>query len=583
MGNVRLSLRAKMLLFTALIAALPLAVAGQSLVRIAQDELKSAANEQLVTTARQVTDEFNDFYEFALYSPLDLIRNSIDGQTLGVEEKVAVLRQGISDLPDVVALQVDLSGAAVPIVIAQQAFLKRLEEKFDEPLAQLRVEQPYDGQLASADQESSGSEGSGDGLRVSEISYIEETDDWLATSSLPLKKGISGRSGVVHARINLDRLRTVIREHQFAKTGSIHIVDMDRNIVFQSTDTEYANTPMLDAAIDMLESNSRSISVRPFTRPDGEISLGAISFPRPFPWAVLVEKPEKDAYLPVTLMIESLLLWLGLGLAAAVAGSIFFAHGISKPILAIGETAMRIAGGDLKTRVSGVRSRDEIGDLAKRFNDMIVQLNERFELQKFVSAGTMSAIQNSDDAGVKLGGERKVVAILFADIRGYTEFSESRDPEMVVDVLNHYFQDQSDIVAAHNGDIDKFVGDQIMAVFHGKEMAKDAVNCALDILKSTQELKHQIPDSGLEIGIGVDMGSVVVGAMGSRERMDYTVLGDHVNLAARLCSAAEPRQALISSDVFGDLPDDLQTLARELEPIRVKGKSKPIGIYGYES
>lgn len=569
-----------MLLFTALIAALPLAVAGQSLVRIAQDELKSAANEQLVTTARQVTDEFNDFYEFALYSSLDLIRNSIDGQMLGVEEKVAMLRQGISDLPDIVALQVDLSGAAVPIVIAQQAFLKRLEQKFDEPLDQLRVEQSYDGQLASAD---SAAADERDNLRVSEISYIEETDDWLATASLPLKKGISGRSGVVHARINLDRLRTFVRQHQFAKTGSIHVVDMDRNIVFQSADAEYGNTPMLDTAVAMLESESRAISVQPFKQLNGEISLGAISFTRPFPWAVLVEKSEKDAYLPVTLMIRSLLLWLSLGLAAAIIGSIFFAHGISKPILAVGETAMRIAGGDLKTRVSGVRSRDEIGDLANRFNDMIVQLNERFELQKFVSAGTMSAIQASDDAGVKLGGERKVVAILFADIRGYTEFSESRDPEMVVDVLNHYFQGQSDIVAANNGDIDKFVGDQIMAVFHGPDMAQDAVKCALDILKSTQELKNQIPDSGLEIGIGVDMGSVVVGAMGSRERMDYTVLGDHVNLAARLCSAADPRQALISSGVFSELTEELQALAKELEPIRVKGKSKPIGIFGYVS
>ena len=93
-----------------------------------------------------------------------------------------------------------------------------------------------------------------------------------------------------------------------------------------------------------------------------------------------------------------------------------------------------------------VRARDEIGELATRFNDMIVQLNERFELQKFVSRGTMQAIQGSDHRTVSLGGERRRVAVLFADIRGYTAFSENRDPEEVVGVLNSYFQQLSDLV-----------------------------------------------------------------------------------------------------------------------------------------
>ncbi len=114
---------------------------------------------------------------------------------------------------------------------------------------------------------------------------------------------------------------------------------------------------------------------------------------------------------------------------------------------------------------------------------MIVQLGERFELQKFVSRGTMKAIQGSEQRTVSLGGDRHRAAILFADIRGYTAFSEKRDPEEVVHVLNGYFQELSDIVAANHGDIDKFVGDQIMAVFDGRLMSKHAVQCAIKMMK----------------------------------------------------------------------------------------------------
>ena len=125
--------------------------------------------------------------------------------------------------------------------------------------------------------------------------------------------------------------------------------------------------------------------------------------------------------------------------------------------------------------MQGVRSRDEVGELARRMNDMVVGLNERFQLAKFVSAGTMAAIKAADLAGVRLGGERRRATMLFCDIRGYTAFAERLDPEAVVEVLNLYFQHQADIVSQHQGDVDKFVGDQIVAVFQGEEMERNAV------------------------------------------------------------------------------------------------------------
>jgi adenylate cyclase len=210
---------------------------------------------------------------------------------------------------------------------------------------------------------------------------------------------------------------------------------------------------------------------------------------------------------------------------------------------------------------------------------MIVQINERFQLAKFVSGGTMTAIQKSDHDGVKLGGERRVVAALFAYIRGYTHFAEPRAPEEVVEVLNFYFQRIADLVTEHRGDIDKFVGDQIMAIFHEPTMAADAVACGLAIQDAMVELGREHPEWGLDIGIGIDMGEVVMGAMGSKQRMDYTVLGDHVNLAARLCSHAAPRQTIISDAVGKEVATTPAFRLESLEAIRVKGKSAALAVF----
>jgi adenylate cyclase len=320
-------------------------------------------------------------------------------------------------------------------------------------------------------------------------------------------------------------------------------------------------------------------SVESYARPDGTAMLGAFSFSQAFKWAALTEKTEANAYFAVGQMIRSLGLWLAVGLAAAAIGALIFAFRISRPILRIGEAATEVGKGNFRARVEGVRSRDEIGDLAGRINTMIVQINERFQLAKFVSGGTMAAIQKSDSDGVKLGGERREVAILFADIRGYTAFSESRDPAMVVDVLNYYFQRMADLVALNHGDIDKYVGDQIMATFHGEGMAHDSVACALAIQDVMIELAAEHDEWKLDIGIGVDMGEVIMGAMGAKQRMDYTVVGDHVNLAARLCSYAKARQTIISDSVATHLADRSGFDLAAMDPIKVKGKTGELKVF----
>jgi adenylate cyclase len=565
---MRLNLRTKLLVFAIAIAIVPLLVAGRTMIRIAQDELKSSANEQLVNTAQQLVAEVNDLYEQTWLAPLLLIRNAIDDQRLGVEEKISLLTLGIADIPDIVALQLTVEGAALPLVVVKDDFAAHLKADSLDPLEGLRVPASLIGALRE----------NNDGY-VGDVRRIPQTGDWLATVVLPLKTDFGGGRASLSARIDLERLRQFVERHPFNRTGVVTIVDADGRKVFDPQQTDLSNYEIVAEAIRLLKAGTPIISVEPYKRPDGEVMLGAFVFPRPFHWAILVEKRQRDAYLAVEKMLRSLGFWSLIGLAVAVLGALLLALRISRPIVKIERVAAEVAAGNFEARVQGVRTRDEVGDLAKRMNEMVVGLSERFQLAKFVSVGTMTAIRGADFQGVRLGGEKRLATMLFCDIRGYTAFAERRAPETVVEVLNLYFQQQADIVAAHKGDIDKFVGDQILAVFQGEDMVANAVRCALAIQAKTDALGREHPDWDLEVGIGINTGEVIVGAMGSKERMDYTVLGDHVNLAARLCSHAQPGQTLVTETAYREIAGCAEFEAEALAPIAVKGKREPVPVY----
>jgi adenylate cyclase len=566
----RFSLRRKLMFFAIAIAIVPLVVAGRTMIRIAQDELKSSANEQLLGTAQQLTEEINDLYEHTWLAPLLLMRNAIDSDTLGVQEKVSLLTLGIADIPDIAALQITIKGSPIPLVVVNEAFAARLEAASLDPLETLRTQaktiEAY--------------EDSGE-VYAQDVSHIAETDDWLATVVLPLDSLLAGQESTFSARIDLNRLREFIDEHPLTKQrGFIAIVDAKGEEIFQSGRPDLDQFEIKAEALGFLESGTRLLSVEPYAnRETGERILAAYSFPRPFDWAVLVGKSESDAYAAINEMIRSLGMWVLGGLVIAVGGAVIFALGMSRPILEIDRVAGEVAKGNFRARVRNVRSKDEIGDLGRRMNDMIVGLSERFHLEKFVSGGTIAAIKLADDQGVALGGEKRLATMMFCDIRGYTAFAEKRDPERVVEVLNFIFQRQADIVTRHRGDIDKFVGDQIVAVFLGDDMVLNASLCALEIQDAMADLGREHPDWGLAVGIGVNCGEVILGAMGSKDRMDYTVLGDAVNVAARLCSHAARGQTLLSADTYAAIADKVRFEAEPLAPIRVKGKSEPVPVY----
>jgi adenylate cyclase len=181
------------------------------------------------------------------------------------------------------------------------------------------------------------------------------------------------------------------------------------------------------------------------------------------------------------------------------------------------------------------------------------------------------------------GGELRETTVMFTDVRGFTAWSEQQQPAHIVSVLNDYFELMVDAIHRNRGTLDKFMGDGILALFgapisYGDDAA-NAVACALEMMQFVEQFNrdHAATGDQFSIGIGVDTGPVVAGYMGSSKSMEYTAIGDHVNLASRLCGAAAPGQILVTTDTMQALDD--RFTAHQLAPILVKGKQHPIPIF----
>jgi adenylate cyclase len=254
------------------------------------------------------------------------------------------------------------------------------------------------------------------------------------------------------------------------------------------------------------------------------------------------------------------------------------ANNIVNPIVRLTDLVKRFGEGDLEVKIS-LPYRDEIGMLADTFDDMVVSVREKLEMQKFVSSSTVKMIKES--VGKKSSEtQRKTVTLLFSDIRGFTSMSETMDAEEVVEMLNLVLDLQTRIIRENQGDIDKFVGDEVVAVFDTDGMCQYAVKSAREIQSEMAKLNKTRQKEGknpVYVGIGINVGEVVVGSIGSHDRMDYTVIGDNVNLTARLCSYAKAGEIVISKNVYVRLPK--KGGIKALDKITVKGKAKPVEVY----
>ena len=281
-----------------------------------------------------------------------------------------------------------------------------------------------------------------------------------------------------------------------------------------------------------------------------------------------------------TLWITVLMIFGGIG------GAVGLAIVLTKPIFKLAQGTKAIAAGSFDITLP-VSSRDEIGDLTESFNDMAKSLREKEKIKRAFSSYVARQVvdeilKHPDD--ITFSGERRDVTVIFCDMRGFTPLTERLPPEEVVAVLNDFYSLMIDLTVKNDGTINKFLGDAVMAIFGAPTTYPDhclrAIKTALAMQAGVAELSTQRVAAGKEaitIGIGISAGEAVAGTVGTENQMEYTVIGDKVNLAARLESNAKPGQILVSASTYKQVAAHVH--ARCLGVMNVKGKEEQVTVY----
>lgn len=326
----------------------------------------------------------------------------------------------------------------------------------------------------------------------------------------------------------------------------------------------------------------------------------------PFDWFFLFTETRDTFYRDTDRIVRESVIILVLALVASISLLLLFAGQLTRPMAAIsGSMRSIIRSGDLTERVA-VEYHDETGEMAHTFNIMLGELERAYTqikkhafqavlaqkketrirniFQKYVPQDLIDRFFENPEG--MLVGENRELAILFSDIRSFTSISEAMKPDDLVSSLNRYFSVMVDIIMNRQGIIDKYIGDAIMAFFGAPvKHDGDALNSVLagiEMTEAVQVFNRAQREAGrpeFRIGVGIAWGEVTVGNIGTEKKMDYTVIGDIVNLASRLEGLTKPyhQGLIIGESLFPAVEKELPW--RLLDTVAVKGKSRGVRIY----
>lgn len=377
----------------------------------------------------------------------------------------------------------------------------------------------------------------------------------------------------------------------FQDAGQIDVFDLllvdRRGRLIATSDPENFQGDMsaqLPIVRSMLESGSPNGSKR-YTFKDIEY-LGAYQMLEPGQVGIISSVPADKAFAAVALIQRQNIRILVIVLAIAFVCIYFFSRTLTAPIGRLMQALRKVEAGNYDLEIVPTH-RDEVGALTLAFNHMAQGLAEREKIRetfgKFVNPAIVNhALRNPEG----MGGERRNCVVMFSDLRDFTNMSENMEPEEVVQILSDYFTGMVDCIHAQNGLVDKFIGDAVMA--HWGAIVKDEHDCQKSVeaalamrraLIALNQTRFQHLKKPLRFGVGINYGAVLAGQIGSHRRMEYTVIGDVVNLASRIeyLNKHFGTDILLSSYVREKLPDIYRLV--ELPATRIKGKAEAEVIY----
>lgn len=381
-------------------------------------------------------------------------------------------------------------------------------------------------------------------------------------------------------------LNTLIKEANETEGLRYAVVTDTRDLIRAHTEVDRIGTALATPTTTALQATRGKISYFSFVADSGEQILnltrevlfqdkmvGAVHVGVSLDFIERMVDREKASILFMTLVMMT----IGLGTA------IFLGIRFSRPISQLVAATEAIGKGDYRYRVE-LNRQDELGNLATAFNQMGEELFRhtltRQSFGKYVGEEVLEMII-ADPEKMWLKGHKNDATILFADIRGFTAYAEEREPEAVVELLNTYFEIATRAILDYGGYVDKFIGDCVMGVFGVPVFRKDhverAVRASLDLMDQLHRQHEHANPLLSSVGIGIHTGPIVSGNIGSQAKMEYTVIGDTVNLASRLSDLATPGEVLVTQAVFKKLHAMISVETAGTHAI--KGKIAPVEIF----
>jgi adenylate cyclase len=397
--------------------------------------------------------------------------------------------------------------------------------------------------------------------------------------------------GVAVAEINLKLIWDVISAIRVGDTGQAFVLDgpgrliahPDIGIVLRGADDPTARTLQeLRAAI--IGAAGRAATG---TDVEGRTVMAAMAPVPGVDWTVVVEQPLVEAFGPIyaALWRTAALLLAGTALSAAFA--YWLARRMTGPIRVLEEGTERIGAGQFDHRIT-ITTGDELERLAAHFNNMAKELavsqerSERIDrLKRFLAPQLAELVERTGESRM-LEGQRTEVAVVFCDLRGFTAFSNKAEPEEIIAVLNEYYSMLGAVVTRHEGTLTSFQGDGLMIILNAPIPCPDpalrAVRMATEMQENIQPLIQRWRARGDVIGVGVGLafGAATVGQIGTGSRLEYTAIGNVVNLAARLCASAADGEILFDVAIAREVGTTLPTIALGTRPLKGYDQQVPV-------
>ncbi len=355
-----MSLRTKLLVLSIVLALIPLGIAGKTMIRITRDELKSVTNDNLISVAKQVTEDIENFYTYTWMTPLQMIKKVVENRELGAKEKFSLLTEEMQSAADIVAIQISIEGESSPFLLTQDKFSNQLKKSSLDP-AQILELGPDRIALLRKQRN----------LFVGDLSCLTPLNTWLLTVIFLLDENSFSRPATLSARINLDRLLNRIKSNSFTRIGSITLIDSEGRVIFGQESSETAPRKLVETVKNLLSSGIRTMGTELSVLPSGERRLGAYAFPNGPALGVIVEMNESHAYLGLTKMVRNFVTWLIFGLCIAIIGGIIVSISLTRPLRRLTQAARKLSKGDFSASSDiQIRSGDEVGMLAAAFIEM---------------------------------------------------------------------------------------------------------------------------------------------------------------------------------------------------------------------